>query len=150
MIIDTLKNSEKYYSIHRLFEKAFRFLQETDLPELAEGRHDIEGKDLFALHQKYCTKAAEEKLSEAHHEYIDIQYILKGKEIIGVTTEKDLPIKTAYNADSDILFFEETRETPLFLEEGDFAVFFPGEPHKPGCSDSVESEIEKIVIKIRA
>ena len=37
MIVDSLHNAAKYYSLHPAFEKAFQFLKENDLANLADG-----------------------------------------------------------------------------------------------------------------
>ena len=37
MIIDTLNNASKYYSLHPSFAKAFEFLHQNDLANLTEG-----------------------------------------------------------------------------------------------------------------
>jgi len=36
------------------------------------------------------------------------------------------------------------------LRPGMFAVFMPGEPHKPGCVVGEAGEIKKVVVKVRA
>ena len=114
MISDTLKNAGKYASLNSLFKKAFDFLQKEDLHALKPGRHDIDGDELFILKQCYETQPPSEKKLEAHKNYIDIQYIIKGSEIMAYTAGEDLPVQTAYKADSDILFFKESRGHPSF------------------------------------
>ena len=43
-----------------------------------------------------------------------------------------------------------TDEQALTLKPGRFAIFMPGEPHKPGCAVGDPGEIKKVVIKVRA
>jgi beta-galactosidase beta subunit len=38
MIIDTIKNAGKYFSVHPLFEKAFEFIVQDDLGTEPEGK----------------------------------------------------------------------------------------------------------------
>ncbi|MBE1246635.1 YhcH/YjgK/YiaL family protein, partial [Salmonella enterica] len=38
----------------------------------------------------------------------------------------------------------------IILKPGMFAVFMPGEPHKPGCVVGEPSEIKKVVVKVKA
>jgi YhcH/YjgK/YiaL family protein len=47
MIIDTLENLEKYVAINPLFPKVVEFLKANDLSTMADGKYEIEGKDLF-------------------------------------------------------------------------------------------------------
>ena len=151
MIIDNIQNAERYSSLHPLFGKAFDFLRRTDLSNLKQDRYNLEGEDLFALIQRYTTRDAAGSLPEAHKRYIDIQYIAKGKETIGVSPKLILPVIQPYNADSDILFYEDFNDSPTLLEEGDFAVFFPGESHRPCCHPAGSPEdVTKILLKIIA
>ncbi|MCX0221867.1 YhcH/YjgK/YiaL family protein, partial [Escherichia coli] len=41
-------------------------------------------------------------------------------------------------------------EQMITLKPGMFAIFMPGEPHKPGCAVETPAEIKKVVIKVRA
>jgi len=41
MIIDTIQNASKYFSVHPLFEKAFAYIQETNLENTPDGKSDI-------------------------------------------------------------------------------------------------------------
>ncbi|WP_244939792.1 YhcH/YjgK/YiaL family protein [Kaistella daneshvariae] len=41
MIIDTLKNADKYTSLHPLFAKAFEYLRENNLENLPDGTVEI-------------------------------------------------------------------------------------------------------------
>ena len=49
---------------------------------------------------------------------------------------------------SDIEAIE--NEQAIILKPGMFAVFMPGEPHKPGCVVGEPGEIKKVVVKIKA
>ena len=82
MIVDTLKNLNCYRGISQRLDKAFDFLQKTNLNELPEGRHDIEGDAVYALVQSYTTMNPAKVDFEAHRKYIDIQYLREGSEII--------------------------------------------------------------------
>ena len=41
MIIDSIQNASKYFSVHPLFEKAFEYIRQTDLANAADGKSDI-------------------------------------------------------------------------------------------------------------
>lgn len=46
MIIDNLKNCEKYFSVHKNFEKAFDFLKKAVSENYTPGRYEIDGVDV--------------------------------------------------------------------------------------------------------
>ena len=88
---------------------------------------------------------------EAHKNYVDIQYILSGKEYMECAKEENCEIKNAYDASRDIAFYTcEGYRQSLDCEEGDFAVFFPHDIHKPGIKLWESGKVRKIVVKVRA
>ena len=49
MILDHLSRSEKYFNVHPSFKHAFDYLKKTNLRTLPEGRHSIDGDDLYLI-----------------------------------------------------------------------------------------------------
>ena len=149
MILDNIKNLEKYEKVHEQIKNVINFLENFDKNNFKPGRIDV-NENLFASLQSYQTLKAEEKEFEVHEEYIDIQYIVTSSERIDFATE-DSYGKT-YEMDKDGYFFltnDIANFSKLILNEGDFAIFFPGEFHKPGCTLEKSVEVKKIVFKIK-
>ncbi|MFH0790150.1 MAG: YhcH/YjgK/YiaL family protein, partial [Candidatus Omnitrophota bacterium] len=51
-------------------------------PEGYVERVDISGRHIYVSHQVYKTKSVKQARFEAHREYIDLQYIWEGQELI--------------------------------------------------------------------
>lgn len=147
MIIDKIENAEIY---HRLSDKiitAFNYIKETDLSKISSGRYEIDKKNIFALVQEYDTKNPDDCKLESHFNYIDLQYIISGAELMGIKTLiNDIPLSK--NEENDIAFYD---GYPNFfkLNEGMFAIFFPDDLHMPGIKINQSSKVKKVVIKIR-
>jgi YhcH/YjgK/YiaL family protein len=148
MILDKLENAFLYSGISENLKKGFEFLKNTDLSFLEAGRYDIEGKDIFALVSEYDSKAHQDCRLEAHQTYADIQYIVSGREAIGFTTLKNQVVTAVYNPEKDIVFFS-GETSPLILETGMFAVFFPQDIHRPCMQTDGPEKVKKVVIKVR-
>ena len=151
MIIDTLKNCAIYYGVHPRFEQAFDFIKKACADNLPVGKYEIDGKNLYAMVQEYDSKAPENAKFEAHKNYIDIQYIISGTENMQALDVADATPNTEYNAEKDVIFFENTDKatTGLFTNEG-FAIFFAHDVHRPGMATEKGSEpIRKIVVKVK-
>jgi len=43
MIIDSLANAERYFSLHRKFKKAFAYINSIDLSSMEPGKYDVDG-----------------------------------------------------------------------------------------------------------
>ena len=131
-------------------EAGFTFLERPDLARLPLGRHDIEGDSVYVLLQRSTTRPPAEGRFESHQQYIDIQYLIAGEEVIGVAPAESLTVSTPYHGEKDITFYAvpDTYE-PVDLVPGQFAVFFPADGHMPLCSAGQPIEIHKAVVKVR-
>ncbi len=147
MIKDCLKNAEIYYNISDKLKLGFEWLKSTDLKSAKPNKYYIDGDKIYANVQEYQTKT--ESKYEAHRKYIDIQYMIKGEELIGVCDKSDCKTCTAYNDSNDIEFFDCKKEdTWQKLREGDFLVLFPNDAHKPSICISSPNIVKKVVVKI--
>lgn len=151
MISDALKNSFQYNATHNGFDKSFAFLKKAVEEDLPAGRYDIDGDRVFAFIQQYTTKAEHESMFEAHKNYIDIQCIVNGTEVMYVKDAADMKLKVAYSSEKDIMFFEDVENAgKLILQNGEYGIFFPWDAHKPGlCLNGTPGEVKKIVVKVK-
>jgi len=150
MILDILANHAQYSGISPRFARAFAFLQQ--LPaDAALGRHEIDGDEVFAIVQQYFTKGLRDTQLEAHRKYIDIQYVLRGREIVYWAP---LPLLTnvtmPFDVKADAALFGVIPEiVPLQLQAGQFAILFPADGHAPSCSWDQPAEVRKVVVKVK-
>ena len=148
MIIDTLKNASKYYSVHPLFEKAFAYIRQTDLASVAEGKVEI-GEGLKAIFSNGPGKTKETSLEkfECHNKNIDIQVCINGTETIGwKPREKCATPKGEYSDEKDVLFYADRPDMFFQLTNGQFVIFFPEDVHAPMIGDA---DIKKLVMKVK-
>lgn len=146
MIVDVLKNKELYYGIHKNIKPAMEFIEKAVAENLEVGRYELDGKNLFALVQEYDSKT--EAKWEYHRKYIDIQFIVSGKEIITWDNIKNVPDGVEYNEEKDIAKFDMEGGTDVVMEAGYYSILYPQDLHQPGrVFDKVEP-IKKIVVKI--
>jgi biofilm protein TabA len=149
MIIDTLKNAPKYFSIHPLFEKAFQYIRDTDLKNAKDEKVDIsEGLKAIFSNAPGKTKEASTAKFECHNKNIDIQLCIDGVETIGwKPREKCANPNGDYNAEKDVLFFNDSPDMFFQLTNAQFAIFFPEDVHAPMIG---EGNIKKLVMKVKA
>ena len=149
MIIDTLVNAEKYFCVHPLFEKAFKYINSQNLETLETGKYEIEVDQLRAIVSNKHGMTAEESAAkfECHDKHIDIQLCIKGKEQIGWKPRHDCSQqKGEYNAEKDVVFYNDAPDMHFQLANNQFAIFFTEDVHAPMIG---EDEIKKIVIKVK-
>lgn len=149
MILDQLAHWQSYAHLSPSFKAGFEYLQTFD-PGTPLGRYDIVGNDVFALVQSYETQPAENRKFESHKTFADIQYIVRGEEVIEYSRLENLPVTQPYSAEHDAaLYGHASAPTQLVLQAGDFAVFYPQDGHKPGCTYQQAETILKVVVKVR-
>ena len=139
-----------YFKNKERWEKAFKFLVNSDLLKLEPKRYDIDGDNLYATISDYNTKNEETTKFEAHRKYIDIQYVIKGKEIMNLTPRamvKD--VVTPYDSAKDIEFMNVEKVVKHTATPLNFFIFFPSDAHRPGLKDGVSAPVRKIVIKVK-
>lgn len=116
---------------------------------LITGRHEIDGDDIFMNVMTFDTAEPQSKSYEQHREYLDIQVLLSGEERIDFGSEGAAVEPDIYHEDDDYLLCDSVSPCQsLHMQSGMFAIFFPGEPHKPGCISEVSQTISKVVIKV--
>ena len=148
MIIDTLENLEKYVAINPLFPKVVEFLKANDLSTMADGKYEIEGKDLFVNVTTTKGKSPDEAVIETHNKMIDIQIPLTAAETYGYTQRNALP-EVPYNAEKDITKIHDlAADSYVTCQPGMMVIFFPQDGHAP-CIAGVP-EFKKAIFKIKA
>lgn len=149
MVIDCIGNARRYFPLHPAFPKAFDFLNHAGTASLPDGRHEIEGDNVFALLQSYETLPVEEGRLEAHRRYIDIQFILSGSERIGWAPFASQPVAEPYDLPRDIAFFHGPAQL-LRLDAGGFMLLWPEDLHMPmRHAAGTPGAVRKVVIKVK-
>ena len=147
MIKDKLSNTETYFGLSEGLKQGFEWLKNTDLEAIKDGRYEISGSRIYVNVQTYETKTYAKY--EAHRKYADIQYMIKGKELIGVCPLDNCKTCTEYDKDKDIEFFDsKSVDEWQTLNEGEFLVLFPQDAHKPSISDGKTQFVKKAVVKV--
>ncbi len=147
MILARLEDAELYASIHSRFAEALAFLRENNLEKLTAGRCEIAGEDLFAMVVKGTGAGHSEAKLEAHREYIDIQYVLRGTDEMGWKSLGQCQIRQGdYDPEEDAELFSDRPSSWIKVAPGELAIFFPEDAHAPGAG---EEEFHKIVVKVK-
>lgn len=131
--------------------KALFFLKEQDFEAMEDGTYPIDGENSYAILQRYITREPESGKPEAHRQYVDIQYIVKGAEELGwCPLNPELTPMAPYDGDKDIIFYEKMIPgSTVTLREGSFAVLYPADVHRPcGSLKGVPAPVTKVVVKI--
>ena len=147
MILDTLKNRERYYPLCPRLRTAFEWLDRTDVASLEVGRHEIDGSDIFVNVSELELRPRSAAALEVHNEYIDIQVVFGGQEEFGWSPRSVLRQPRAeFDGEKDIQFFEDEPQTFYTVREGEFTILMPEDAHAPMLGTG---HVRKLIFKIR-
>ncbi len=148
MIFDQLKNAPLYFSLGERITKGLKYLMETDFNTVEPGTYEIDGENCYAIVQQYNTKPASSAKWESHKKYIDIQYLVSGKEKVGFTDSKKVIVIQEYQPNNDIVLYKGEGNF-IIAEEGHFGIYFPHDIHMPQLALNIPREVKKVVVKVR-
>jgi biofilm protein TabA len=145
MIFDQISNASQYTSLHPLFAEGFAFIRQRGANSPV-GRYELPG-GAYALVQEYEGKPLEGAKFEAHRRFIDIQYLVYGEETMYYAPLQRLAAGE-YQPDKDYLPLEGIG-LPLYVQAGDFLIFYPQDAHLPGrLTAAGPRPVKKVVVKI--
>lgn len=134
-----------------VIKQGLEYLKNTDIAKLDSGKHVIDGDNIFAVVSDYVPEPKDQRRAEAHKKYIDIQYVHSGEEFIGCSflSPKNEVLEDLL-AEKDVIFYKTTfDEIDVKLTAGSYAVIFPDDVHRPGCSTGFNAGVRKVVLKIK-
>lgn len=138
-----------YHKNPRHWDQAFHFLKTADLKNLPLGKQELEGDHLFVSVMEYYAKQKQDALYESHKKYIDIQYVITGEEIMGLTTLDKIEIRDPYDPENDIVFYNSDGGDYYNATPDNFFIFFPEDVHRPSITTGDSVLVKKIVVKIK-
>ncbi|MEX4028114.1 Putative sugar isomerase [Haemophilus influenzae] len=150
MIISSLTSPNFKVGLPKVIAEICDYLNTLDLNALENGRHDINDQ-IYMNVMEPETEEPSSKKAELHHEYLDVQVLIRGTENIEVgATYPNLSKYEDYNeADDYQLCADIDDKFTVTMKPKMFAVFYPYEPHKPCCVVNGKTEkIKKLVVKV--
>ena len=112
-------------------------------------RHEVMGRDLYWYSESREGCDCVEVAPEFHDQYVDVEVVLKGQETIGYSENNQYESVTDdHILDQDFATVDGVPdEKYLSLQDGDFAIFYPGDVHRP-LVGADEDMVHRAVIKI--
>ena len=149
MIFDKICNIKNYKGINKNLDIEIYSIARREYIKGISGKNLVQEEEVFFNVQNYITKNKEECFFETHKDYLDIQLVMFGEEKIGVTEIEKLKLDKEYDKERDLETQKGEPEIVFEMNENNFLILFPGEPHMPGIKNNENIEIKKIVYKIK-
>ena len=129
--------------------EAINYLSRLNEEDTTLGKHIVNEKFYYNV-QEYITTGEKEKPFESHCEYVDIQLLLFGEEIMEVADARRLQVAQLYDSEVDrTLYTPNDMAAKVVLRPESVMVLFPNDAHRSMCYNGKESVVKKIVGKIK-
>ncbi|MBQ3080149.1 MAG: YhcH/YjgK/YiaL family protein [Clostridia bacterium] len=144
MIYDSMKRLGQYKGLNANLDKAIDAVLSNAISAFNPGKNEVNGSLCWINLNTQALKEAND-VYERHMEYIDLQIPLEDGEIISVKNVEDIEWPAF---DTETAFTKAPRGTDLHMDQGTFAIFFPGDAHLCGVSKDGKTQVKKLVAKV--
>lgn len=151
MFSSSIYSNENLNRYPKVLQEVISYVKENfkEIQNMENGRYEIDGDNIFMQVMDAQTQSLEERKIESHRKYIDVQVVLRGKEILGFgIADANVEIEEEIE-EKDIIFYKALEnETFIKATEGCFNIFFPEDLHRPGVLYDEAGMIKKAVVKV--
>ncbi len=148
MILDHIKNAHLYDSLNPYFKTAFKYLSNVKQSDFEQKKLEVDGSNFFLLYFDTEGKGKEAVKLECHQKYLDIHFVFKGSDLMGYKeTSHCKDVHTDSIAGDDYKLFNDKPVSEVLINEGYFAIVFPGDAHAPlMCEGKFLKVVAKIIV----
>ncbi len=146
--VNALEFAQQYHLNKAYWDAAFLFLKEHDLNRIEKGKYPIDGENVFASVTEDPSKDFDKTNWESHRKYVDLQYVINGEEILGMSPSAKAKVIKEYDEKKDVANYE-IAGTLMPSQPSAFFLFFPSDAHRPNITPGGNKVVKKIVIKVR-
>ncbi len=147
MIYDHIKNIGLYKGLTPALDAALDYIASVSA-DVENGTTLLE-RGVKAVVSEYETRLVNEKGYEAHRLYADVQYVVRGREMVRCKPLPQVRELIPYNAGKDAARYCDEPGADMVIGEGYFLVVFPDDAHEPCLAvDGRPEPVKKVVMKV--
>ena len=147
MIFGNINHEKTYAKLDKDLFNCLEYTKNNNLVKLEKGSYEIDGKNIFVNIVEYDTCEKEDRFWEAHKKYIDIHFMIKGREKIELNFIENLT-KKEYEEEGDFLQLDGESNSYVELCEGDFLICYPEDAHMTSLKVDEKENIKKAIFKV--
>jgi YhcH/YjgK/YiaL family protein len=147
MILDRIDNVRFYQNLSPNLKIALDYIKNLKVVDLKPGKINL-ANGISVTSFIYMGKDISNVKFESHRTHLDLEYIVKGVELVQIAHPDLLRVKEAYDPSKDVKYYHDAETYNQFkLNEGYFVIYYPDDAHKVGLKVN-ESEIYKVWVRI--
>ena len=145
MIVCPFKDLGRYAAIIPGLEEAVEAAAK--ITDWSAGNVALSGGNKILV-QELDTKSPEGKLCEAHRNYLDVQYVVEGEEVVGWAPLETLTLDGEFNTAKDKGMYAGPVDF-MKIRAGYCYVAFPEDGHMPNLHLDTPKHVKKLVLKLK-
>lgn len=148
MVFGNLKDRKAFGYLPAALRTCLDYAAEKDMLSFANGRHDIDGDNIYVNLMEYETTQPENRIWEAHKEYLDVHMVLSGREQLDLNFIRNMALGEYVPAE-DFLPMDGEKKTSVIMQPGDFLVCWPEDAHRTAIAVNGPETVKKAVFKVK-
>ena len=135
MIFSSIHTKDDFKNYPAAVQRAIEYLKNNDFTKMETGVYEIE--------------PLEARKPEYHEKYLDVQFLVTGREKLGFTPDTgNYEVAERYD-ERDLIFVKDVENEGFITSTpGCFCVFFPTDIHRPQVADGEPMKVRKVVVKV--
>ena len=147
MVYDHIKNVGLYKGLTPAIDTALDYIARLDA-SVENGTYLLEN-GVKAIVSESITRVVNEKGFEAHRRFIDVQFALRGVELIRCKPLECVKETIPYNEEKDAARYADEPGLDAVIGNGYFVVVWPDDAHEPLLAVDGQPElVKKVVLKV--
>lgn len=146
--VNKMEFARQYTANKASWDQAFAYLRDTNLETLAPGKYPVDGENVFVAVTDNPTKEFDKTTWESHRKYIDLQYVVRGAEKIGLAPMATATVTKPYDETRDVANYS-VEGQQYEARPGTIYIFFPQDVHRPNIKVEGIEKDKKVVVKVR-
>lgn len=150
--VNVVDFASQYHQNKKAWDLVFDWLAKNDPTTYPVGKYVLDSTNVtLTITDAPSVRPFEQTKWEAHCQKVDLQYIARGAEKMGIAPLSGAKVLMQYDLKKDVGFYQpnEKKSKYIVAQPGTFLLFFPSDAHRPNIQVDGCDTVRKIVFKIR-
>jgi len=150
--VNVLDFARQYHLNKAAWDLVFDWMAKNNLETYPVGKYVLDSLNVtLNITDGPSVRSFEQTKWEAHCQKVDLQYIARGVEKMGISPLIGSKEVVKYDSKKDVGFYQpnEKKAKYVLAKPGTFLLFFPSDAHRPNIQVAGCDTVRKIVFKIR-
>ncbi|MCX6308617.1 MAG: YhcH/YjgK/YiaL family protein [Bacteroidia bacterium] len=150
--VNVVDFARQYHQNKAAWDLVFDWLAKNDPATFPVGKYVLDSVNVtLSITDAPSVRPFEQTQWEAHCQKVDLQYVARGAEKMGITPVSGSKVIQQYDSKKDVGFYQPNEKKAKYVvaKPGTFLLFFPSDAHRPNIQVDDCDTVRKIVFKVR-